>query len=219
MNLRYVPEKHACIHTIVINNYQPEVCKLTLPNLKAYADRIGADFNIIDKRVFDKYPIYFEEFQVYEMGKNYKYNMVLNADFIMHTDVPDFTKDFNLNFVGAVGSIPLANCFKPNNYFKRSGMKNGISDSILATTYLTHDVWTPPEYTYDEIRGECKKEIQATEFCLSLNMAKFGISYTQLFKKKCTFYHAGATFYNKTKKPEELIKENLELWKLWEKIK
>ena len=64
-NLRDIPEKHACVHVVVINNFQPEMCKLTLPNLKAYADRIGADFNIIDKPVFNGFPPVFEQFQVY----------------------------------------------------------------------------------------------------------------------------------------------------------
>ena len=35
-DLRYIPEKHSCVHVVVIDNFQPEMCKLTLPNLKAY---------------------------------------------------------------------------------------------------------------------------------------------------------------------------------------
>jgi hypothetical protein len=211
-DLRSIPEKHACIHTVVLNDYQPEMCKLTIPNLKAYADRIGADFNIIDKAIFDGYPPIFEEFQVYELGKDYKYNMVLNADIILHKDVPDFTKNFDLNFVGYLGTIDVAYCFKPNYYFKRSRIKRGLSDAMVVSTYVTHDVWTPPKYTYNEIREECLLyEVQIGEFWLSVNLARFGLTLAPIFTRKPTMYHVG-TAYNKEGKPEDLIRQNLKLW-------
>lgn len=212
MNLRYIPEKKCCVHTIVIDNYLPEMCKITIPNLKVYADRIGADFNIIDKRVFKDFPPIFEEFQVYEMGKDYKYNMVINADFILHKEVPDFTKYFNLNNVGYLGSIDIAYCFKPNNYFKRSGIKRGLSDSLVVSTYLTHDLWTPPTYTYEELKDECLLgEYQLGEFWLSTNLARFGLQLYPIFTRSYKMYHVGTAF-NKEGKPEDLIKKNLELW-------
>jgi hypothetical protein len=212
MNIRYIPKKHACIHVVVIGDYQPEMCKLTLPNLKAYADRIGADFNIIDKRVFDKYPIYFEEFQVYELGKDYKYNMLIDVDFILGIDVPDFTKNVNLDSVGYLGIIDLAYSFKPNNYFARNGRLKGISDAMVVSTYLTHDVWSPPLCTYDELKSECLiDEIQATELWVSINLARFGLSFVPIFTKPCKIYHAGVSSY-KVENPTDLIRQNLKLW-------
>ena len=64
--LRKIPSKKACIHTIIIGDYFPEMCALTIPNLKAYADKIGADFNIISTPMFDVYgyPPNYEKFQI-----------------------------------------------------------------------------------------------------------------------------------------------------------
>lgn len=214
MDLRYVPEKYACVHTVVVNNYQPEMCRLTLPNIKAYADRIGADFNVIDKAVFAGYPPIFEEFQVYEMGKAYKYNLLIDADFILHSDVPDFTKNVSLNSVGYLGSIELSHCFKPNNYFIRDGRNRGISDAMVVSTYLTHDVWAPPAYPFEELKKECLlSPHQASELWLAINLARFGIPFVPIFTKPCKLYHVG-TYEQTGEKPENLIKQNLKLWEL-----
>ena len=214
MNLRYIPEKHSCVHTVVIGEYQPEMCKLTLPNLRAYADRIGADFNIINKSVFDGYPPNYERFQVYEMGRQYKYNLVIDADYIFHTDVPDFTKNFDLKNVGYLSHMDISQYYKPNNYFKKDGRNRGIADAMVVSTYLTHDVWTPCPYSYDELKEECLLDPrQVSELWLSINLARFGLSFVPIFTSFCGTYTPLATT-NKLEKPEELILEKLKLWSL-----
>ena len=38
------------VYTLCVDQYMPDLCALTLPNHAEYAERIGADFQIITKR-------------------------------------------------------------------------------------------------------------------------------------------------------------------------
>lgn len=211
--LRNIPTKKACIHTVIIDNYHPEMCNITVPNLRSYADKIGADFNIISTAKFDDYPPNYERFQVYEMGKEYKFNMVIDADFIIHPKVPDFTTYFDIKSVGSLWGIDLKFYFKWNNYFEKDGRNQGVADGIVVSTYLTHDIWTPCPYSFNEIRNEClKDERQVSEFWLSVNLARYGFKFTPIFFDHSGIYSPMATT-NKLERPEELIQKKLNLWR------
>ena len=54
------------IHCVYINDFFPELWKLTLPTIKQYAYNIGAELNIITKRKFPQWHINYEKIQVYE---------------------------------------------------------------------------------------------------------------------------------------------------------
>ena len=83
--------KNKCVHVIALNNWQPELCAITIPNLKAYANRIGADFNLIAEPKFPGFPANYERFQIYEAGKEYYWNLNIDADTIMHPQAEDPT--------------------------------------------------------------------------------------------------------------------------------
>jgi len=211
------PNKKACIHTLVIGDYQPEMCKLTLPNLKAYADKIGADFNIISTRKFPEFPINFERFQVWEDGRDYMYNLCIDSDYVIHPDTPNCVEYFDKRCVGSLWSIDLRYYFKWNDYFERDGRSRGMADGLVMSTWLTHELWTPPDKSFEELKGNClHDERQVSEFVLSLNMARFGLKYSGVFQDHSQVFSVMATSSaaDGTAKdtPENRIKEKLREW-------
>ena len=39
------------VHVLNINNYFPELCEITMPMIERYTKKIGAELNIIKKRM------------------------------------------------------------------------------------------------------------------------------------------------------------------------
>ena len=79
------------IHCVYINDFFPELWKLTLPTIKQYAYNIGAELNIITDRKFPQWHINYEKIQVYKDGKYADANFLIDADILIHKDFPDFS--------------------------------------------------------------------------------------------------------------------------------
>jgi hypothetical protein len=72
-----------CVFVLATADYRPELCALTLPNVKRYADRLGADFVRIQERKLPNCPLTFERMQIYELGHGNEWNVCIDADVIM----------------------------------------------------------------------------------------------------------------------------------------
>ena len=77
------------LHVLNINDFFPELFALTYPTIKAYADRTGFVINLITERKFPDYPINYEKMQVYKDGEGADYNMLCDADMLIHPHFPD----------------------------------------------------------------------------------------------------------------------------------
>jgi hypothetical protein len=170
------------IHCVYINDYFPELWRLTLPTIKAYAHRINAELNIITERKFPQWHINYEKFQVYKDGAHADANFLVDADVLIHKDFPDFATGithphhiaFNDNY-HASGKFHV----KDNIYFQRDGRDVGIASNAVISFKSTHDVWEPLTITPEE--GKIitfVREGDIDEYTLSLNMAKYGLKYT-----------------------------------------
>jgi len=202
------PTAQKCVYTIVLDNWFPELCAVTLPLYKQWAHRIGADFQIITECKFPGWPANYERFQVYELGKRYFWNIVLDADYIInpHTledptlDPTNHTGQRNPLLFYAEGKMQANYYFRPHKYFIRDGRNEGIGDSFVMTSYYTHDVWTPLDMPYEEAREYCIRDPrQVSEFCFSLNVARFGLDYDGVIGEKANLYHLGSTSKNRSR--------------------
>ena len=100
-------EMKKCIHVVYINDFFPELWKLTFPTIKAYADRIGADLNVINERLYNNdVDINYEKMQVWYAGADYDANFLVDADVLIHRDFPD--KKYQEVVIGT-----------PKNYFDK----------------------------------------------------------------------------------------------------
>jgi len=166
-----------CIHTIVINNWFPEMCAITIPLLKAYADRIGADLNIISKPIYNSWPYNYEKMQIWNSGTGYDWNYYIDADMIIDPiNMPDFTEGANPEFFYFEAQLYPNHSYFAHPYFLRDGRNFGVSDCLLLTSSWTHDLWHPPIMNFEESKKYCRAcERTVSEFTINLNIARFGL--------------------------------------------
>ena len=130
-----------CVHTIAIDDWRPDVCAITLPNLKRYADSIGADFNVIREAKYQDYPRNYERLQVWKDGADYDWNIVLDADTILHRDFEDPTEWMPKDHCGSLWTTDAKFYFEQCRHFERDGRNIGVADCFVVSSYLTHCLW------------------------------------------------------------------------------
>lgn len=170
------------IHVVYINDYFPELWRITLPTIKQYAYKTNSELNIITKRKFPNWHINYEKFQVYEDGKHADCNFLLDCDILIHSQFPDFSTNITFpNHIAFNDNYHASTKFniKDNIYFQRDGRDVGIASNAVISFKSTHDVWEPLSITPEEGRKiTFVREGDIDEYCLSLNMAKYGLKYT-----------------------------------------
>ena len=195
--------KKACVHTVVINKWFPELCDLTLPLIQKWAKNIGADFNLISEPKFTGWPPNYERFQIWESGLEYEWNINIDADFIVNPDLEDITAN-DPTIVRAEAYMHTDVFFYPNHYFLRDGRGISMSDNFVLSSCMTHDVWTPLSMSYDDAKKHCIKDPrQVSEFAVSLNIARYGLKCSGAVKDKSKLYQIQSTGSGKPK--EDII--------------
>ena len=163
------------------------------PLIQKWATNIGADFNLITEPKFEGYPPNYERFQIWEAGLDYQWNINVDADFIIHPELEDVTQN-DPAIVRAEAHMQIDHFFHPNVYFLRDGRNVGMSDNFIVSSYLTHDVWTPLDMSFDEAKVHCIRDPrQVSEFAVSLNIARFGLKCSGAIKDKSKAYHIQST--------------------------
>lgn len=206
-----------CIHVVCLPGYQPAMCELTLPNLRAYAKKIGADFNLIDKTAFKSldFPPNYEKFQIWLAGRDYEWNINIDADTVLHPEFPDITQDADPNKFCSLYGMQADYYFNTNSIpFQRDGRNQAIADQFTLSSRLTHDMWKPlaGKLSYSEMSSLCKRDPrQVSEFNLSYNLAKYGIKFGGI--PALELHYSPMVTTEKLQKPEELIRAKLEEWK------
>ena len=170
------------IHCVYINDFFPELWKLTLPTIKQYAYNIGAELNIITERKYPQWHINYEKIQVYEDGKYADANFLIDADILIHKDFPDFSSGITFPHHIAFNDNYHASTkfhIKDNINFQRDGRDVGIASNAVISFKSTHDIWTPLDITPQEGKQITHvREGDIDEYTLSNNMARFGLKYT-----------------------------------------
>ena len=172
------------IWVLNINNYWPELCEITLPTLKWYAKKLDADFNLITERKYDGFPITYEKVQVHELGKEYQWNILLDADFLIHPLCPDMRNFIPIDTVGASHGYASNSWLDTDDiYFSRDGRNQGLATGLIMTSDLTHDLWEPLDMSLEEALTKVKRKHILDEYCLSRNLAKYGLKYMGIFQQ------------------------------------
>lgn len=176
------------IHIVNINDFFPELFRLTHPTITHYAKKYDYTINLITERKFSDYPIHYEKLQVYEDGKENDINVLLDADMLIRPDMPDFMQICKQDHVAYNDGYHISTRFYTDRikYFLRDGRDLGVATSCVVSSQLTHDLWEPIDLTTQQItelaipkksdpeweRG-CAHYID--EFALSYNIAKYGL--------------------------------------------
>jgi hypothetical protein len=99
--------KTKTVWTVVVDDYFPQLCEITLPNLAAYAKRIGADFQIITERLNPSFPPTYEKTQIWDRGIESDWNILIDADMLISPTFWDVTEIVPEDHVGMYMSVRL----------------------------------------------------------------------------------------------------------------
>jgi FkbM family methyltransferase len=163
------------VFVVNVNNYQPEISSLTIPTIKAYAERIGAKFTQITERKYPELPPTYEKLQIYELGKNNDYNILIDADMAILPTMYDVTRLIQNGQVGVWMTYDPSVTIAFDEYLL-TGEKDAIALNYFVSTKAVHEkVWKPLEFSVEDIRRRMKRLFVVDEYAVSRNLAEHGI--------------------------------------------
>ena len=131
------------VYTVIVDNYSPALTSLTLPWLKHYASKIGADFHIIKDRKYVGWPAAYEKLQIYDLGKDIDWNIFIDADALINPDLFDVTSVVPKDTVLFTGKDMAAMRFRPGKYERRDGRYIGACNWFAVASDWCIDLWHP----------------------------------------------------------------------------
>ena len=184
------------VYTLALDGYAPDLMSITLPLMKRYAEKIEADFHVINERKFtDRYPTY-EKFQIWDLmpQNGDDWSIFFDADTIIHPDMFDPTALINKDTTCSGYSsdfTPLR--FRPDGMFMRDGRYLGKGTWFIICSDWTRDIWHPLEdISYEaaienmfpvleELNSIGKtKESLIDDYVVSRNISRYGLKHTIL---------------------------------------
>jgi hypothetical protein len=199
------------IYTLNIDDYSPEITDLTYPLIKRWANKIQADFYVIDRRVFPKHyaPVY-EKLQIYDLQyeRGDDWSIFIDSDALVHTDMWDPTEFLHKDTVAHNGCDMAANRWRYDKYFRRDGRHIGSCNWFTVASDWCRDLWRPLEdITYeealenifplqDELRTVITRDHLIDDYTLSRNIAKFGLHFTTIIKMMQDMGDVGNYFWH-----------------------
>jgi hypothetical protein len=159
--------------------------------VKDYAKKIGADLNLISERKFPDFPVYYEAMQIFESGEKYEWNLYLRPGGLLGEQLPDVTGYCSRDAIATCILYPASGQFltEDNIYFQRDARNLGISDTVVLSSRLTHEIWEPlpsPYSTYKNtvLDGDTTK---ISSFALSYNIAKYQLKVSGIFLRDAQY--------------------------------
>jgi hypothetical protein len=223
------------IYTLCVDNYAPEITRLTFPFMRYFAEKIGADFNVITERKFPGWPHPCEKWQLYELSERHerRTTVFFDADVLIHPETVDFTQWIPRDHCANNG-CDMANVrVNYDRYFLRDGRNIGTCGWLIVASDWTRDIFQPPDdLTLEECIARCHpildelrpaidhphaivdKAHLVDDFIMSRNVARYGLKYVTLgevlkkvgFEKAAFFQHPYMiTNHEKTEQLKEVL--------------
>ena len=217
------------IFLLNIDNYAPEITKITLPFIKHYAKRLGAEIQMITERKFPEWPLTYEKLQIYELAQKVggDWFLYVDSDVLIHPECPDFTIYLPKGTVSFHSPDISSIRFRPDKYAYRDGRYIAPGNWFMVASDLCLDLWRPLEMFPGEAVGritptpaELKVGITAEhlidDFALASNIARFGLAFKsfQEIYKQYGFEERLQHWYLETK--EQKIENMMKAIKHWQ---
>jgi len=226
------------IFTLNVDGYSPEITEMTYPLIRYYANKIGADFYIIDKRKFKDWPVTYEKLQIYELGQAMKndWNIYIDSDAIIHPETLDWTLFLNKDTVSHNGNDFANIRWRYDKYFVRDGRHIGSCNWFTIGSDLCIDLWKPLDLTpkeaisnifpvVPEFNTVITTDHLIDDYALSRNIAQYGLKFKTIIniQKDLKMEDANFHWHTYTNTKEEKIKMMKDLlingWKIPEHIR
>src|SRR5258708_1986838 len=138
-------EKTKALWTLNIDDYASEITAVTYPHLKAYADKIGAEFRTITERQWPGTPPSYEKLQLFKLGEQYDWNIYIDSDALVHPDMFDVTRHIYPDTVMQYGSDLAGTRWKDDKYFRRNTRHISSCNWFTVASSDCLDLWHPLE--------------------------------------------------------------------------
>lgn len=181
------------VFTLSVDNYAPDLAEITMPYLKAWADKICADFHVITERKFPDMPVTYEKFQIWDLAHNqygnYDWFIYWDCDTLVHPDFFDVTAALPKDTTCSHGSDFTPNRFRPDSYFLRDGRFFGKGNWCAIFSDWCRDYYHPLDDitleeavahifpTQDEKNVGITAEHLIDDWLVSRNIARYGLKH------------------------------------------
>lgn len=192
--------------TLNVNNYAPEITAVTYPYIKLYADKIDAEFRILNERKWPDAPATYEKLQIFKEGEDYDWNIYIDSDALIHPDMFDVTRHLHSDTVLQYGNDLAGTRWKDDKYFRRDTRQISSCNWFTVASNDCLDLWHPLEdMTPAEALKNTRPQLKERETCsdghliddyvLSRNIARYGLHYTTFLKLLVHLKSDGAQFF------------------------
>jgi hypothetical protein len=221
------------IFTLAINNWEPDICDLTFPLMRLYADKIGADFYVIKERRFEDWPITYEKMQIYQLAQEMEndWNIYIDADTLVHPEMIDITTLLSKDTVLHNGFDMAQIRWKFDRFFLRDGRRISSCNWFTMASDWCIELWKPhDDLTADECMARSFPTVEETnttvnsyhlidDYTLSRNIAKYGLKFKAFrdLLPEIGLADSWLLWHQYTLTPEKKLEEMksiLEQWKL-----
>lgn len=180
------------LYTLNVNDYAKDITDMTYPLLRNYADKIGAEFQIISTRKYPDWPVVYEKLQIFELGKDNDWNIYIDSDAVVHPDLFDVTEHLTKDQVLHNGRDLAGNRWKYDNYFRRDKRHIGSCNWFTVASNWCIDLWHPLDISLEEAVSNIYPTVSEVnsnnitpdhlidDYTLSRNIAKYGLHFTTL---------------------------------------
>jgi hypothetical protein len=184
---------NTCLFTVCVDNYHPEIACRTIPAMRAYAEKINSDFQMITERKFPEWPPTYEKVQVYELGKGYECNILLDCDLLLSERMYDVRGVVPIGYVGAWLQYDPSITVKEDEYMKLDGSDSILSTNFIVTRREQHKLWEPMNIPVLAAKDRMKRWFVVDEYCVGRNLKKFGYKVSGIPGAENLFYHYNVT--------------------------
>lgn len=224
------------LYVLNVEGYAPQITALTYPLLRYYADRIGAEFFVIDKRQYPDWPVVYEKIQIFEWARQRDddWSIYLDSDALVHPECPDWTDLLPMDTVAHNGYDMAAVRWDYDAYFRRDGRHIGSCNWLAIASRWCRDLWQPLDMplaealsrihpTVDEENAGITPDHLIDDFTLSRNIARYGLKFTSIIDLLPRVGLKAGSFWHKYAIPAEQkvaeMRETLETWKVPARIR
>ena len=180
------------IFLLNVDNYAPEITKLTYPFIEAYAKKIGAKIFMIGNREFPDFPPVYEKLQIYKLAQEIgsDWNIYIDSDALIHPDMPDVTTMLSKDTVLHNGTDFAPIRWKYDRFFIRDGRHIGSCNWFTIASDQCIELWKPLDDLtkeeaisnifpiLDELHTVITPDHLIDDYTLSRNIAKYGLKAT-----------------------------------------
>lgn len=218
------------VFTLNIDKYEPDICALTYPFLRRYADKIDADFYVITDRCFPDWPVVYEKLQIFKLGREMRndWNIYIDSDALVHPDFFDVTEHLHKDTVMHNGIDMVGSRWKYNDYFRRDGRHISSCNWFTVGSDWCLDLWHPiddmtPEQAIKNISPtvtELNTVITAShlidDYTLSRNISRYGLKLETCVAMQARIGDAGNYLWHQYTMPvADKIKQMKDVMQKW----